>query len=115
MGDEVASIAQWAAGGGAGGLAFFGARWLMVFFTGRLDKREAYLDKATADLFTRLQTEVKELRAEVTEARTQLEECQREHLATRRELSRLEGIVAGLGDAKQQAALIVAAERRKAQ
>lgn len=122
----LSSLPQWGAGGvgvGAGiaaGLYFI--RWLIEFVGGRMDRREARLDKATQEIFTRLETEVKRLTErcgtleervqqtedELAERKTQHEQCEARCI-------RLEAMLQGYGDAKQTAALIIAAEKAEGQ
>jgi Mg2+ and Co2+ transporter CorA len=98
-----------------------GIAWLMVFFTGRHDKREEHLDAATREIIEALRDDVRGLRERVSAAETALLECQRKHAETERKnaeseakVLKLEAMLAGLGDARQHAALIVAAEKQEA-
>jgi hypothetical protein len=125
-------VAVGTAGGFSLGVGLAFCRWLLIFAAGRQDKREAQIDEATQRLISglerRLDEETKsrkaegerrdkveeELRGELGEVKKALDECQRQHADARRELMELKGLTKGLGDAKQHAALIVAAEKQEA-
>lgn len=94
-------------------LAGRGISWMLVFFTGRQDRRQAQIDEATKELIEGLRTEVREVREELRLVKASLHECERKHLESEAKVARLEGTLAGLGDARQHAALIVAAEKVK--
>lgn len=105
------------AGGSAGGLSLgivlVVARWTANFIAGRIDKREARLDTGTQRLIVGLQEEVDRLSGECTTLRERVSATEEEHAQCRRELMELRGLIQGRGDARQHAALIVAAEKRK--
>lgn len=113
MQDEVTQIASWAAGGGSAGLAFFAARWAMVFLADRYDKREAALDSGTQRHIDRLEKQIDDLLERVRDVETSLEECQKKHAESEQERAQLRGLLQGYGDAKQVAQLIIAEEKRK--
>lgn len=94
-------------------LAGRGISWLLVFLTGRHDKREAQLDEATRELIEALREDVRGLRDRVAAAETALLDCQRKHAESEAKVVRLEAMLAGFGDARQHAQLIVAEEKRK--
>ena len=113
---EVADYAESAAaifsgGAGLGAGAFF-AKWFFEWIGGRVDKREERVDKATQDLFDHMETQITRLTTRVESAEHALAACEKKHQETLEEVSRLKGLVAGLGDARQHAALIVAAEKQ---
>jgi predicted nucleic acid-binding Zn-ribbon protein len=117
MGEMLAGGTSIGIGMGGG---FFIVRWIAVFLTGRLDKREAHIDAGTQRLIDglerRLDIESKRydaLEEEMQGVRRDLELCKQEHIETKAELVRLQATAQGLGDARQHAALIVAAEKVK--
>lgn len=109
--------AQIAVGGGTAGLSFgalfVAVRWCANFIFGRLDKKEAHIDAGTQRLFERLE---KRLDAEITRGdrhELELRECQDRHSECEARVKQLEATFQGYGDAREKAALIVAAEKRK--
>lgn len=100
--------------GGSFGLVFVTVRWLATFIAGRMDKRQDHLDEATRELIDGFRRDVADLRARVTSAETQLRECERKHSESEAKVMQLEAMLAGFGDARQHAALIVASEKKEA-
>lgn len=112
--------------GGTTGLSmsavFLFVRWIANFIAGRWDKKEEQIDGATRRLIeglerrlneeqqTRRQIE-QEMREELRQVRRELAECIKKHSESDARVLQLEAAQTGLGDAKQHAALIVAAER----
>lgn len=116
------SIPEWIAaslGGGASvGVGFYAVRYAINTLLGRVDKREAAveagfarLDEGTDKLFQRLQGEVNSLADRLGRVEAELEHCREERLRDQEELARLRGLVQGLGEVREQAAIIVAADR----
>lgn len=91
-----------------------GVSWLLVFVTGRQDKRQATIDEAQSELIQTLRNDVAELRERVTGTERQLRECERKHAESEAKVMKLEALLAGLGDARQHAQLIVSEEKRRA-
>lgn len=109
--------AQIAVGGGTAGLSFgllfVAVRWCANFIAGRLDKKEERVDGATQRLFDRLE---KRLDGETTRGdrhELELRECQDKHAECEARVKQLEAMMQGYGDAREKAALIIAAEKRK--
>lgn len=106
-------------GGGASlGAGFYFIRWLVGLVFGRVDKREAAvdagfdrLDKGTDKLITRMQEEIESLAGRLTKVEAELEHCREERIRDQEELARLRGLVQGMGEARESASLIIAAER----
>lgn len=95
------------AGGSAGGsfaLVFVVVRWVANFIAGRLDKRADRVSAATQFLIGQLTGQVETLLRRCN----QIEE---HHAHCLEELASLRGYVDGRGDARQDAQLIVSAER----
>jgi chromosome segregation ATPase len=97
---------------GAGGVYFL--RWLMTFVAGRYDKREAHLDDATQRLFDRMEKQITGLTHRVERAEQELKHCHEQHAEARAEVMELRAMMQGYGDARQAAALIVAADKKEA-
>lgn len=106
-------------GGGASiGVGFYFIRWLVGVFFGRVDKREAAvdagfdrLDKGTDKLFARMQEQIDSLTTRLERIEAELEHCREERLRDQEELARLRGLVHGMGEVREAAAVIVAADR----
>lgn len=113
FGGAAETIGQWSAGGFGAGLSFFIVRWFAVFMAGRWDKREAQIDEATKRLIEQLTAEVTRLAERLGVVERDLADCKKLHAIAEAERLRVEAILQGYGDAKQHAALIVAAEKRK--
>lgn len=90
-----------------------GIRWLIEFFTGRQDKRQEHIDSVTKELIEALRVEIGGLRERVAAAEKSLLECQKRHSESEAKVVRLEAMLAGFGDARQHAQLIVSEEKRK--
>lgn len=106
------------AGGFSFGLAFFAVRWVVIFMAGRWDKKEAQLDAGTQllldglkDEVHRLSEEAASLRKRVTVTEDELRDCRKRHAESEEELGRLRGLIQGRGDARNDAATIVARDR----
>lgn len=97
--------------GTGGGVGFFAIRWAATFLAGRYDKREAVLDSGTQLLIRQLQDQVKDLLERQARTDEALEECKHQHAEARREVMELRGMIQGRGDARQEAARIVAIEK----
>ena len=105
------------AGIGLGG-GFFIVKFLFEWAGGRVDKREAAsiataerLDAATYKLIQTLEGRLNEQDARLNRVEGELIQCRAQHAQCELELGRLRAIVQGLGDVRQTAATIVAAER----
>lgn len=104
--------------GAGGGVGFFGVRWFIEWLGGRYDKREASIerraesvDKATQALISRLETRVCQLEKRLDRAEGELADCNRKHAESEAEIARLKAQGQGMGDARQMAQVIVAADR----
>lgn len=104
---------EWGSAGIGAGFGFFLVRWMAVFAAGRWDKKEAHLDAATQLLIRQLQEQVSGLLERLSAIESDLAACKRLHAESEAQRLRLEGLMQGLGDARQQAALIVASEKAK--
>lgn len=112
--------------GGAGlGFSFLVVRWMASFIAGRSDAQAAHIDAATARLIEglerRLDQEIETRRQleaatqeELRELRLELAECNRRHADAEEEVSRLKGLILGVGDARNHAQLIIAADKQAA-
>lgn len=104
---------------GAGiSFGFVVVKWAANFIAGRLDKREAQVDAGTTQLLDRMNEEIERvseecttLRARVTVTEEDLRHCRDEHAQCRAELMELRGLIQGRGDARNEAAVIVARDR----
>ena len=103
-------------GGIALGLQF--VKWLLTFFVGRLDKQQEHVDAGMKELIAGLRSEVDRMkleaiddRKEIVAVRDELRLCEKKHTDSEAKVAKLEAMMQGYGDAKQQAALIIAAER----
>lgn len=108
---NVAEVAVSTVGMGSGlGFGFFAVRWLASFLAGRFDKREEQLDAATHDIIDQLRNEVQRLAERLGAVEIELLECKKLHAEADDERRRLKAAMTGLGDAKQAAQLIIAAD-----
>lgn len=112
------SLGNWAMAGGSAGAGFLLLKLLIEKVFTRLDNREAAavatsarLDQATYKLIEKLEERMNALTARLDQVEHELTECRTQHAQCEAELSKLRAIVQGFGDAKQQAANIVAADR----
>lgn len=130
IGLDTAAVFGASAGGGMG-LVFVVVRWTATFIAGRLDVREAKIDASTIRLIEglekRLDEETRsrieatertreveaELRAELAEVRRELNECRTKHADAEARVKHLEATIQGLGDARQQAQVIIAKEKQQ--
>lgn len=118
MGGFLTALVPWATAGlGAGG-GFVFIKWLFEFFAGRWDKKEAAIDAGMHQLIEELKEQIALVKADASELRERLRtvesdlaECKRMHSESETERLRLQAAMAGLGDARAQAALIIAAEK----
>lgn len=104
----------WGFGGIGFGVGFFAVRWAAVYAAQRWDKREAQIDAGMQTLIEQLKTQVTSLFERLDRVERELAECKAMHAKADAERMRLEGLVAGLGDARQHAALIIASEKKDA-
>jgi septal ring factor EnvC (AmiA/AmiB activator) len=118
MTDILATLPSWAAAGGGVGAGFFFAKYALEWLGGRLDKREAAvaarderLDVSTQKLIGTLEERMSNLTARLDRVEEELINCRAQHAQCEAELTRLRATVQGLGDAKQHAQSIIAAER----
>ena len=114
------TLLTWGTGGLSVGIGLYaarligqGVRWLIVYFTGRYDAREAHIDRATNDLIEQLERQVKGLLEYKETVDAKLHECMERDIEKERRIAQLEGMMAGFGDARQHAQLIVSAEKKK--
>lgn len=114
----VETLPAWVGLGAGGGAGFYMLKWLIEWFTGRVDKREASLDSgvqrldaATQRLIENLQRRLDDVTERLSLVEDELAECRTQHATAEAKVMRLEATVQGLGDARQQAANIIAAER----
>lgn len=118
VGALIETLPAWVGLGAGGGAGFYMLKWFIEWLGGRVDKREASLesgvarlDAATQKLIENLQRRLDDVTDRLIVVEHELAECRTQHAETRAEAMRLQATVQGLGDAKQQAANIVAAER----
>lgn len=115
----VDSFPRWLAlGGGAGG-SFVLIKWVLEQLLGRVQQRESAIDAGTQRLIEGLERRLTqeshrydELEMRLEAFRHDLDECRKKHLESESEVIRLKAMVAGLGDARQHAQLIISAERK---
>jgi len=91
-----------------------GGSWLMVFVTGRQDKREEHLDAANQRLYERMEAQIKGLTQRVDATERELRHCTEQHAEARAEVMELRAMMQGMGGAREHAALIVASEKKDA-
>lgn len=118
MDELLATLPGWVGLGAGGGASFFTLKWFIDWLGGRVDKREATLDAgvqrldlATQRLIENLQKRLDDVTERMSNVEHELAECRTQHADARAEVMQLRALVQGLGDARQQAANIVAAER----
>ena len=97
-------------GGGFGG-AFFALKWFAQFIANRHDKREERLEQRSERLIIALERRVDDVMDRLDKTEKALDECKAQHRESEAKVARLEAILQGYGDAKQHAALIIAAEK----
>jgi hypothetical protein len=112
------AIPTWIGGGAGAGAGFFALKWIFEWAGGRVDKREAAavanaerLDSATQVLIQNLEDRMNSLTDRLDHVETELANCRTQHAQCESELGRLRAIVQGMGESRQQAAVIVAGER----
>lgn len=96
------------------GLGFFFIRWAVIFMAGRWDKKEAQLNEGTKLLIDQLSEQNTALFERLVIVERGLAECKEEHAQCRAEVMELKGFLHGRGNARQEAQLIIAAEKKKA-
>lgn len=108
----------WLSVGAGGGASFLTLKYLIDWFSGRVDKREATLDAgvqrldlATQRLIENLQKRLDDVTDRMSVVEHELAECRTQHAEAKAEVMSLRAMVQGFGDARQQAANTVAAER----
>ena len=124
-----ASLPDWigaGAGAGMGGVASFYLIMKILDLVGaRADKKEAavevsraQVDAATQTLIAHMQSQIaalieqnERLTKRIDTVESELEQCREQHAHAQEEIAQLRGATQGLGDARQQAAAIVAADR----
>lgn len=107
------TTAEWGVAGFGASVGFFFVRWVAVFAAGRWDRKEAQLDAATKLLIEQLQTQVSGLIERLVQVEDDLLACKRMHAESEAQRLRVEAILQGYGDAKQEAQRIIAADKRK--
>jgi len=117
LGEQVANVG--ALGGGAG-IGFFIVKWVAEWLSGRMDKREARLDRIQDDLLKgllkdvdRLKQEGAVMREQMASLQDQLIECKRQHAVAEGKIVELQGQLMVPGMARQQAQQIIAAQHAK--
>lgn len=122
MFETTEALTMLAYGGGTGvgiavGLQFM--KWLLMFFAGRLDKQQEHLDAGMQALLAGLRTEIDRMKAEAIQdrketaaIREELRECEKKHADSEAKVTRLEAMMQGIGDGRQVAQLIIAAEKQ---
>jgi hypothetical protein len=103
--------------GGGMAFGFVVVKWFTTFIFGRIDKKEDRLDAGTQLLIVQLQEQVKGLLEHKESVEKKLADCLERDIEKERRIAWLEGLNAGMGDARQSAARIVAADKadRKAE
>lgn len=108
----------WVGLGAGGGASFFTLKWFIDWLGGRVDKREATLDAGvqrldvgTQRLIDNLTNRLDDVTSRLSAVEHDLAECRHNHAEAEAKVARLEATMQGFGDARQQAANIVAAER----
>lgn len=114
----LSALPNWAALGGSAGVGFFMVKWFVEWLGGRVDKREAAADAGMEKLIKHLQDQIDRQAGEmnrlvdrVASVERDLAECREKHAEAQAEVMKLQAKIQGLGDARQQAAAIVASER----
>lgn len=115
---SLSALGNWAMAGGSAGAGYLLLKLLIEKIFNRIDQREAAaaatserLDEATYKLIKTLEDRMEALTHRLDHVEGELVHCRAQHAQCEAELSRLRAVVQGLGDAKQQAANIIAAER----
>lgn len=122
FGVEPVSIAKWAATGATtgGGFAalFYGVRWLIEYFAGRMDKKADRLDADIRFVIDQLRAELKRVHEEHEEDRRRLDEafrrldkCQEQHAEAKAEVMQLRAMIQGYGNARDMVQTDIAAGR----
>lgn len=117
-----ASLPDWIGAGAGAGVGGAATVFLIMKFLdwvgGRVDKREAAveasfdrLDRGNDKLIARMQEQIEGLSTRLERVEKELEHCRDERARDQAELARLRGLVQGMGEAREQAAVIVASER----
>lgn len=117
-GGLVNDVAQVAAGGLSVGGGLYGMRWLILWMTGRADRREKVVEAERAELDQGWKSYrlVLEARLEKQDGRierleTEVEECHMAKRQTEAQLARLQAYVDGEGQARQAGAVVAAYDR----
>jgi hypothetical protein len=112
------SLAQVATGGLSIGGGLYGMRWLILWLTGRADRRELVVEAERAELDQGWKSYrlVLEARLEKQDARierleAEVEECHVAKRQTEAQLTRLQAYVDGEGQARQVGAAVAAYDR----
>lgn len=103
--------------GAGGGVGFFAIKWFVEWLGGRVDKKEAAvergferLDAGTQRLIEHLQSQMKSVLERLDKAETALRDCQRKHAESEAEVARLKAIMQGSGEVRDHVQRILAAE-----
>ncbi len=111
----------WLGAGAAAGGSFGVIKWAAEFIATRVDKRAAALDQDTRFVIESLRAEVDRLATRVAdlehsnaEMRRDLADCQRKHGDAEARVAHLLAQQQAQGEARQQAQLIIAAEKAEA-
>ncbi len=102
--------------------AFFAIKWFMEYISGRMDRKEARLDRIQNELIKQLLEDVAGLKAENSSMRTdidslhkQLLACEKKHAQAEGEMARLRASIDSTGQVNQKVQQIVAANRLSTQ
>lgn len=111
-------IASWGTVGLSGGVGFYALRWTLEWFGARADRRAEAIDAGTQQIILNLREEVNRMieqgnrdRARITAVEAALDECKEKHADAELRVKKLEGLLQGIGDARQYAQLIVSDEK----
>lgn len=107
---DVGRLTEWTQNGIGLGIGLLVVR-LISMLIAQWNVKEERLEKGHKNLFETQQQQIASLLEWKEQVEAALKECQQQHAASNLEVARLSGLLAGFGDAKQHAALIVAAEK----
>ena len=105
-------VALWGASGVGAGGGFFIIKWLFEYVGGRMDKRAAALDQGTQLLIEGLEKRLDTVTERLDRVERDLADCRYKHAESEAEVLRLKAMMQGAGDAREHAALIIAAEKQ---
>lgn len=88
--------------GGTFAIVLASARWILLWLTGRHDRREDLLEKKDSALDERWTTYTEKIEARCERMEAEVEECHRHKHDLEIRIARLEGFDHGLGDRRQE-------------